>query len=120
MTLAGVFINGVAMILIAASTSLGEAGALAGIAAGALVCGHWLTSSADAACAAASKTSAHRPHRTQPLETLSWSGTILKTVSQAGQRVFRFIKRSKTHYSVAVINIQPSSVSETASLQYGA
>jgi hypothetical protein len=42
-------------------------------------------------CVAASKTSAQRPQRTQPLDTLSWSGMTLKTVSQAGQRVVRLM-----------------------------
>ncbi|MEO6293953.1 MAG: hypothetical protein ABIO88_15180 [Burkholderiaceae bacterium] len=42
-------------------------------------------------CVAASNTSAQRPQRTQPLDTLSWSGTTLKTVSQAGQRVLRLM-----------------------------
>jgi hypothetical protein len=57
-----------------------------------LFCGHAFVSSEAAACAAASKTSAQRPHRTQPFDILSWSGTILKTVSQAGQRVLRLMK----------------------------
>lgn len=55
------------------------------------LCGQWVVASEAAACDAASKTSAQRPQRTQPLEILSWSGTILKTVSQAGQRVLRLI-----------------------------
>jgi hypothetical protein len=42
-------------------------------------------------CVAASNTSAQRPQRTQPLDILSWSGTTLKMVSQAGQRVLRLM-----------------------------
>lgn len=38
-------------------------------------------------CKVASKTSAQWPQRTQPSEILSWSGTTLNIVPQAGQRV---------------------------------
>ncbi len=39
----------------------------------------------------ASNTSAQWPQRTQPSEILSWSGTTLNIVPQAGQRVIRLM-----------------------------
>ena len=41
----------------------------------------------------ASKTSAQWPQRTQPSEILSWSGTTLNIVPQAGQRVIRLMSQ---------------------------
>ena len=46
---------------------------------------------AGSRCAAASKTSLHWPHRTQPSEMRSWSATTLKEVEQDGQRVIWLI-----------------------------
>jgi len=44
-------------------------------------------------CAAASNTCWQWPQRTQPAAMRSWSGTTLKVVAQAGQRVIRLMVR---------------------------
>jgi hypothetical protein len=70
-----------------------------------------------------------RPQRTQPSETLSWSGTTRNTVPQDGQRVARLIAGRSASWSGggkvqpwhwAVIRIQPSSLSLISSASQGA
>ena len=95
MSVAGVFTAFMAIFLGAISeaalVAMPDVGKLDEIAVGSRRASQASLTSDDTACEAASKTSAQRPQRTQPLETLSWSGTILKTVSQAGQRVLRLM-----------------------------
>ena len=67
-------------------------------------------------CVEASNTWLHWPQRTQPSEILSWSGTTLNKVLQDGQRVTSCMENySKGRLFLAVIKIQPSSVSATCS-----